>query len=98
MQTIEKLKITLASYYRYWGDDMAELLDVFEEAEQRKIVHQFMDIIASGKWVVENNEVVITCGVHHKIKDVMNTLMSMYLLDIRAQKCVKIAKNVVTNK
>lgn len=88
----ERLKITLASYYHYWGDDMAELLDGFDEMEQRKIVHLFMDIISMGRWKVENNEAVVTSGVHHDFRKVISTLMNMYLLDIRAQECVKIAK------
>ena len=94
----EQLKMILASYFKYWGADVAEVLDNFRPTEQRRIVHEFMAIVEEDDFIETNDStcLVLTRKVAQDIERQVESLVKLYYLDKLATDTVKVAINKLT--
>ena len=97
MNKTEQLQIIIASYFKYWGDEVAEMLEAFEEIDQRRITQAFMNIIEGGHYVTGSDQVVkITIFVARDIRRVVEGFMTLYELDRRSEQTLKLAKGTLS--
>lgn len=88
----EQFCTMILSYYRFFGADVAEMLETFNEVEQRRILHTFMDIIEGDLWRECDNTVVIDVELDEEIKQPVKLFVNLYCLDQMAEKAIDIVK------
>lgn len=99
MDKTEQLQIIIASYFKYWGDEVAEMLEMFEEIDQRRITQAFMSIIEGGHYVTgSDNAVKITIFVAHDIYCVVSAFITLYEFDRRSVQTLKLIKSALSKK
>jgi len=95
MNTKEQLQVIVASYFRYYGEDVAEMLDTFSEADQRRITQMFMNIIEDGLFTRndEDDAVTINIPVAMDIRKPVRIFVELYTLDKIAEETMNTTKD-----
>lgn len=84
----KELHDTLKSYFRYFGDDAAEIIDDIEPLDQSRIVQNFIDAVEEDLYeVAELSDgdygVYLDQQIPADIRGVLQLLLKFYILDKR---------------
>lgn len=85
----------MLSYFRYWGEGVCEMLEMFSAIDQRRILHHFMNIIEGGLYESNDGDVVIKANVPRDLELPLKTFIQLYLLDDLAEKAVEAGKTIL---
>jgi len=92
----EQLKIIIASYFKYWGAEVAEMLPkVGDYVTQRRIVIEFMRIIEENLLIMKDDELIITDHVNRDIARPVRLFVNLYHLDKQAADTVDKIKELL---
>lgn len=95
----EQLQTIIASYFRYWGPEVAEMLETTGDYElQKRIVNEFMRIIEGDFWRETENSVEIYVELDKEIKQPIKCFINLYYLDQLAEKSIQTVKQSFKNK
>lgn len=86
----ESLEIIIASYFKYFGPQVAGMLSkVGSYDTQRLVVNEFMRVIEGDLWKETDTVVEITTDLYKPTKRAVTIFVNLYHLDKLAEQTVK---------
>lgn len=90
---MEKLQIIIASYFAFFGEALAGILEAFSEADQRRITQMFMNIIEGDYYKTDDEGITeLTIPVAKDIEHPVLVLVKFYCMDKEAAECIERTK------
>lgn len=86
----EQLQTIIASYFKYWGPEVAEMLSkVGDYVTQRQVVNEFMRIIEEHLWQETDYTIEIRTELAEDIKQPVTLFVKLYYLDKLAEETLQ---------
>lgn len=86
----EQLQTIIASYFRYWGPEVAEMLETAGDyGTQRRVVNAFMRIVEQELWEETSWTIVLKAKLDKDIEHAVEVFVKLWYLDKLATETVE---------
>lgn len=89
----ETQRIIIASYFHYWGVEVAEMLGGYEVATQRRITQLFMKVVRDELFRTEDGTTIVTIDLPTDIAEAVNIFIRLYDMDKRMYEVLVMIKS-----